>query len=112
MIIESLIRTYLCEKLNMDRIYPETPNDISGNMIIYRVIERGLENYLNSVTVEFFSYADSKLEAAELDESLREAMLAFCELDAISASQLGGGSDDMDSTLKKYRYRAYFNIYY
>ncbi len=108
--IEVTVKTYLESVLEGVSIYLETPEDVSGKFIVFQTIDRGEENQINEVTLEFRSYADSKYEAAVLDESLREAMKTFNEGDI--TAHLGGGNDDTDTTLKKYRYRCYYNLYY
>ena len=109
--IEKTILNYLMEKLDMTDIFLELPNDFPDTFIVFRVIDRGLEDHINAVTVEFMSYGKTKLEAAELDERLREAMLNIVELPEISC-HFGGGNDNPDITLKRPRYRAYFNLFY
>lgn len=108
--IETTVKTYLDTALEGIPVYLETPNDTSGKFIVFQLIERGKENLINEATLEFRSYADSKYDAAALDEALREAMDTLNESDI--TTKLGGGNDDPDTTLKKYRYRCYYNLYY
>lgn len=108
--IETTVKTYLDTALEGIPIHLETPNDTSGKFIVFQVIERGKENLINEATLEFRSYADSKYDAAVLDESLRGAMEDLNQSDI--TTKLGGGNDDTDETLKKYRYRCYYNLYY
>lgn len=111
MLIEKTIRDYLHDKIQNIPIEVEEPTDES-KYIVFRVIDRGKEDLINAVTVEFFCYGKSKLEAAMLDEELRTAMENIVELDSIFSSKLGGGSDNYDEDLKIYRYRSYFNLSY
>ena len=108
--IETTVKTYLDTALEGIPVYLETPNDTSGKFIVFQLIERGKEDLINEATLEFRSYADSKYDAAVLDEALREAMDTLNESDI--TTKLGGGNDDLDTTLKKYRYRCYYNLYY
>lgn len=108
--IETTVKTYLDTALEGIPVYLETPNDTSGKFIVFQLIERGKEDLINEATLEFRSYADSKYDAAALDEALREAMDTLNESDI--TTKLGGGNDDPDTTLKKYRYRCYYNLYY
>ena len=109
--IKKTIRNYLLEKIKNVPIEVEQPTNES-KYIVFDVIDRNKTDHINAVTVEFYSYGKSKLEAASLDEELRTAMENIVELDSIFSSKLGGGDDDFDEDLKKYRYRAYFNIFY
>lgn len=111
MLIETTIRNYLIEKIPNVPIEVEVPKN-GSTFVVFKIIDRGKVNQINAVTVRFYSYAESKLEAAELDELVREAMEEIVELDSIFSSKIGGGDDDYDEELKKNRYRAYFNLTY
>lgn len=111
MLIEKTIRDYLLEKIQNIPIEVEEPTN-KTKYIVFRVIDRNKTDLINSVTVEFFSYDKSKFEAAKLDEELRMAMENIVELGSIFSSKIGGGSDDYDEDLKRYRYRSYFNLFY
>lgn len=110
--IEVTILNYLKTKLSMSDIYLEIPKSIPDEFIVFQVVDRERENLIDAVTVEIYSYSTSKENACALDESVRNAMYDFTEEDDISASRLGGGNDAHDTTLKRYRYRCYFNITY
>lgn len=109
--IEKTVLDYLMEELNTDDIYLELPNELPDNFILFRVIDRGKTDHINMVTMEFYSYGKTKLEAAMLDEKLREAMDHIEELPDISC-HFGGGNDNPDTTIKRPRYRAYYNLYF
>lgn len=111
MLIETTIRNYLLEKIPNVPIELEVPKGES-KFVVFRVIDRGKANQIYSATIEFMSYGASKLQAAELDDLVRTAMDDIVELPTIFSSDIGGGNDDYDEELKKYRYRAYFNLSY
>lgn len=111
MLIEIEVLNYLETKLNVP-VCTEQPTGGVSEYVVFQVIDRGLQNHINSATVEFYSYAESNCAAAELDELVRQAMLDIVELPEISASKLGGGRNDKDDTLKRYRYRSYFNLFF
>ena len=111
MLIETTIRNYLIEKIPNVPIEVEAPKNES-KFVVLTVIDRGKENLINAVTVEFDSYGESKFEAAELDEMVREAMEEIVELGSIFSSKIGGGNEAFDDELKKDYYRAYFNLTY
>ena len=48
----------------------------------------------------------------ELDANVRRLMNAFAEEYDISSSKLSGGNDANDTTLKRYRYRVFYNVTY
>jgi hypothetical protein len=109
--IETKIREYLLSNV-YTAIYLETPKTMPDECVIFRIIDRSWSNLIDTVTVEINSYAKTKEEAAELDASVRRAMNAFSYEDDISASKLSGGNDANDTTLKRYRYRCFYNITY
>jgi len=109
--IETTIKDYLDTALVGIPIRLEIPKNMPEKFVVLHIIDRGRDNFIESVTMEFDSYADSKYEAAILDESLREAIDTMNETSDISC-KFSGGDDSNDTTYKKYRYRCYYNLYY
>lgn len=111
--IETQVLNYLKTALGMNEIYLETPEDISSPFVVFQIVDRSRENLIDAVTIRFWSYGDSKVTAALLDETVREKMYAIPEeINNISSSKLGGSADNYDTTLKLYRYQSYFNLTY
>lgn len=110
--IEKTILNYLQRKLNISDVYLETPKTIPNEYVVFTIVDRSRENLIDAVTVRIYSYSTSKLKACMLDELVRNAMYDITDEDEISSSKIGGGSDDYDATLKKYRYQCYFNLKY
>lgn len=111
MLIEQTVLEYLESVLNTTEIYLELPKTIPDTFVLMRVIDRGKENHINEVTIEFSSYGLTKLSAATLDEMVRSAMDDIITLPEISC-RFGGGNDNPDTTIKRPRYRCYYNLYY
>lgn len=109
--IETKIREHLLSNV-YTAIYLETPKTMPDECVIFRIIDRSWSNLIDTVTVEINSYGKSKESAMELDASVRRAMNTFAYEDDISASKLSGGNDANDTTLKRYRYRCFYNITY
>ena len=109
--IEKTVLNYLIETLETNDVYLELPDELPDTFVVFHVIDRGKTDQINAVTMEFFSYGKTKVEAAELDEKLREAMDNIIELPDITC-HFGGGNDSPDTTIKRPRYRAYYNIFY
>lgn len=113
MLIEERVRNYL-EGVFQEEGIPvvlEIPEVIPDTFVLFQLVDRERENQINAVTLEFRSYAPSKYEAAELDEMVRDAMDDLHATSDITC-QLGGGNDAPDTTLKRYRYRCYYNLFY
>ena len=109
--IEKTVLDYLIEELETNDVYLEMPNELPDQFVVFRVMDRGKTDQINAVTMEFYSYGRTKLEAAQLDEKLREAMDNIVTLPDISC-HFGGGNDNPDTTIKRPRYRAYYNLFY
>ena len=108
--IEITVKEHLSRMIEGVSVYMETPKDISGKFIVLQLIDREKTNLIDAATIEIKSYADSKYDAAVLDESVRGAMEDLNQSDI--TAKIGGGNDDTDTVLKKYRYRCYYNLYY
>lgn len=110
--IEKTIRDYLKTKLSTNNVFFETPKTFDGECLVVQVVDRSFENLIDSVTAVIYAYADRKNDSASLDEKVRKAMRDFDAEYDISSCKLSGGNDAPDTTLKKYRYRSYYNITY
>ena len=113
MLIEERVKGFLDAEFADDEIKVclEIPKDIPSSFVVFQLIGGGRENLIDACTLEFRSYAPSKYEAALLDEKVRDAMDKLNETTDIT-TQLGGRNDNPDTTLKRYRYRCYYNLFY
>lgn len=110
--IETDILNYLKNILDISDVYLETPKTLPNEFIVFSIVDRSRNNLIDAVTVEIYSYSTTKAKACKLDARVRNAMYGFTDCDNISSSKLGGGNDAYDTTLKKSRYRCYFNVTY
>ena len=110
--IENKILDYLQRKLNTTYVYLETPKTSHASYVVFQIVDRTRTNLIDAVTVRLWSYGKTKEDAALLDQQVRNAMYDITDLSDISSSSLGGGADDYDTSLNKYRYSSYFNITY
>ena len=110
--IETKILRYLQDTLNTTHVYLETPKNSHATYVVFQIVDRSRVNMIDAVTLRLWSYGKTKEEAAVLDESVREAMINITDLENISSSTIGGGGDDYDTSLNRYRYSCYFNINY
>jgi hypothetical protein len=109
--IETKIKTYLTAKLGIP-VHTQTPKSVEVEYVVFQITERERVDYIDGVTVEFLSYAETMVDASALDEALRDAMFSFIEEPEISSSKIAGGDYEYDTALKKHAYRSYFNIFY
>ena len=108
--IEQLIIDHLKTKLSTDYVYAETPEAVPVKFVLISVVDRGRTNFIDRVTVEFYSHAESKAEASELNDMVMEAVWSLPEHNEISGVRLGGGDSEPDVWLELYRYRSTYNI--
>lgn len=92
----------------------EFPKGEHKRFVVFEVVERQKQNYIDAVTVEFSSYAESKYQAAVLDKAVRHAVESLISNNQITSIKFGGGSsgDSYDETMKRYRYRCYYSIFF
>lgn len=69
-------------------------------------------NRIRSATFAIQSYGSTLAEAAQLNVDVIEAMEAILALDSIGRCELNSDYNYTDTTTKKYRYQAIFDITY
>ena len=70
------------------------------------------ENFINSATIAIQSYAESLYKAAQLNDIVKDAMDHMAESTNIFKSSLNSDYNFTDTSTKKYRYQAVYDIYY
>lgn len=70
------------------------------------------EAHIDRAMLAIQSYAPSMYEAARLNERVKAAMDSAAELDAVSASRLNSDYNFTDTTTKRYRYQAVYDLVY
>lgn len=68
------------------------------------------QNHVNSATFFIQSYSNTKYNASLLNEKVKEAMEQITVLDEITYSKLNSDYDYTDTSKKKYRYQAVYDI--
>jgi hypothetical protein len=107
--IEVTIYNYLNNALSVP-VYTELPKEKPKRYVVLDKIGSSKENHLLSSTIAFQSYAESKYEAALLNEQVKEAVENMIELDEIAGVSLNNDYNFTDTTTKEYRYQAVFDI--
>ena len=101
--IEEIVFNYLKNKLNV----PVTFENI--NEVEYVLIGKsGSSRFDFTNTATFFIQSYSSL----LNEKVKDVMYDLIELDEITSLHLNSDYDYTDTTIKKYRYQALFDIGY
>ncbi|EPA0803230.1 hypothetical protein ACQZUA_000780 [Enterococcus hirae] len=107
--IEIIIKQYLDSHLSVPS-FLEQSGKMPDSYILFEKTGSSKRNYLSSATFAFQSYAESMYDAAKLNEELKEVVENMIELDEISNVQLNSDYNFTDTTTKKYRYQAVFDI--
>ena len=107
--IELTVYNYLKNVLPVP-VYTELPKDKPQRFVVLDKIGSSKENYLLSSTIAFQSYAESKFQAALLNEQVKEAVENMIILDEVARVELNSDYNFTDTTTKEYRYQAVFDI--
>lgn len=109
--IEKVLLDYLNEKLEVP-VFMEEPEEKHERYVILEKTGSDEENYIQFITVAIQSYAKTLYDAACLNEDVKKAMRDSITLPNISRSKLNSDYNYTDTTKKKYRYQAVFNLVY
>lgn len=109
--IELIVRNYLISKLNIPVVLEHQTN-LPKRYILLEKTSGKRNNYLNSSTIAIQSYAESLLEAAKLNEKIKNVMFDLIEVNEVSRVDLNSDYNFTDSETKQYRYQAIFDINY
>lgn len=112
--IETLLYDYLSNSEELGAtVYMEIPKDIEIPSNYYLVEKTGgsMNNHISTSTVAIQSYAESLLDAVEMNEAIKNVMLygLIDDTDIVSVS-LNSDYNFTDTETKQYRYQAVFDI--
>lgn len=115
MLIEAVAIAHLASLLDVP-VAAETPTDTAGNAPQrYVTVEKtggGGTNHIREADLAVQSHAESRLEAARLNERVIEAMESLAGLDDIGRCRLVSDYNWTDTRLRHYRYQAVFSVTY
>lgn len=107
--IEETVLDYLSEKIPV-MVRMEEELDMPAEYILVEKTGGGETNHIRRATIAVQSYAGSLYRAMQINEEVKEAMNDITALDEISRCTLNSDYDYTDTTRKKYRYQAVFDI--
>lgn len=107
--IEETVLDYLSEKVPV-MVRMEEELDMPDEYILVEKTGSGENNHIRRATIAVQSYAGSLYRAMQINEEVKEAMNDITALDEISRCTLNSDYDYTDTTRKKYRYQAVFDI--
>ena len=106
--IEKIVLDYLSEKLTV-QVTTEKRGQ-NGKYVIIEKVGGGETNHIKRASLAIQSYADSMFDAATLNEEVKEAMKEIIVLPEVSSCKLDSDYNYIDTTSKKYRYQAVFDL--
>ena len=107
--IEVTILNHLKTKLSVP-VRLEKPEPPPPEYVLFEKIGSSRNNHLLSTTLAFQSYSESMYGAAALNELVKQAVDSLIELDEIASVKLNTDYNFTDTTTKKYRYQAVYDI--
>jgi hypothetical protein len=111
--IEEALISYLSGRTSAGAaVYAEIPRNPSAKYIIVEKTGSMTEDRVTTYTVAIKSYASSMIDAASLNEEVKDLMKLAPYLDDISSCKLNSDYNFTDPTSKQYRYQAVFQITY
>lgn len=109
--IEEIVLDYLNKVLDVP-VDTEMPENNPSKYVLIEKTGSSSENFIKSATIALKSHATSLYEAAELNEKVKAAMDNIVVLDTISSSKLNTDYNFTDTTKKRYRYQAVYDLFY
>lgn len=109
--IEEIVLDYLKDNLEV-LVVLEKPDKEPEEYVLIEKTGSSYENFINTATIVLQSYSTSLHKAAQLNEKVKAAMNKIIELNDISKSQLNSDYNYTDTTKKKYRYQAVYDLFY
>lgn len=111
--IEIIVKNFLESKLSVP-VLMEIPKSQASQFVIIEKTGSTHENHIDSAILTIQSYAESMQEAAELNEQVKNWMLDGMEglvtLDEVANVNLNSDYNFTDTSSKRYRYQAVFDI--
>lgn len=107
--IEIPVLDFVSQRLSVP-VYMEYPNNAPGRFVILDRSDTNRENHIETSLFIAQSYAESKLEAAKLNQQVKAAMDALVELEQVSCSELNSDYPFPDTQRKRHRYQAVYSI--
>lgn len=109
--IELTVKQFLDGHLSVPSFF-ESPGDSNDSYVLIEKTGSSGQNRLRTATIAFQSYAASLLEAAKLNEEVKGVVGDLITEDDIRFIRLNSDYNYTDTTTKKYRYQAVFDIGY
>lgn len=107
--IEGIVLEYLKNKLKVP-VYMEVPEKPEKRYVIIEKTGASKKDHICSATLAIQSVAESLYEAALLNEQMKEQMESITDETEVSKCELNNDYNYTDTTTKKYRYQAVYDL--
>lgn len=107
--IEVIIKNYLDSHLDVPS-FLERPENPPKQYVLIEKTGSSKNDYINSATLAFQSYAESLFEAATLNEKLKNVLEELIYEANVSKAKLNTDYNFTDPETKEYRYQAVYDF--
>jgi len=107
--IEKIVYEYLKNNLNVP-CYTEMPKETPNEFVLIEKTGSSRMNHINTATITLQSYSTSLYKSALLNENVKEAMDNIISLNSIGKSQLNSDYNFTDTSKRRYRYQAVYDL--
>lgn len=107
--IEITVREFLESAIQIP-VYMEFPEDAPKSFVVLKKGDSARSNYLDSAMFVADSYGASLYECAVLNEQVKAGFERLAELACVSCVEPAGDYPAFDTTNKRHRYQAVYNI--
>lgn len=109
--IEKVLYDYMVEAMEgICPVYMEEPLDKPSKYVLLEKTGSGYSNKIFTATIAVQSYAETMYEAALLNTQVIDAMHDAITLDELGSCRLNSDYNYTDTSTKRYRYQAVFDI--
>lgn len=109
--IEKVVLEYLTGRLSVP-IWMEEPEEPPDSYVLIEKTGGGSDGPLKTATLAIQSYAETLELAAELNETMKNAMEDIADQNPISRAKLNTDYNYTDPNTKRYRYQAVYDFIY
>ena len=108
--IETIVIKYLSDSIPNARVYAEVPEKPSGEFYVIDKTGGSVLNRVTTSTIAVQSYGSSKLNAAQMNETVKQAMENIVTLPEIGGCHLNSDYNFTNTGKRQHRYQAVFDI--
>lgn len=109
--IEEVVITYLNQELT-EPVYGSLPKDLPLTFVFVEKTGSYVKDHIVTETLAIQSWASSQYNAAALNKLVKKTMPGLLELDCIGKVKLDTDYNYTDTTTKRHRYQAVYEVVY